>query len=78
MGVCYDKRNQKYQAYCNINRKQIRIGRYNTIEQAFNAYKIAKENEVKRIAYNCVSKGFITQGSRLYNAMISYQVKIDD
>lgn len=51
---------------------------YNTPQEAFNAYKIAKENEIKKIANDCVSKGFITKDSRLYKAMINYQVKIDD
>ena len=54
------------------------LGYYNTIEEAFNAYKIAKENEIKKIANDCVLKGYITKDSRLYNAMISYQIEIDD
>ena len=78
IGVSYHKGAKKYQAQCNINGKLTRLGLYNTIEEAFNAYKIAKENEIKKIANDCVSKGYITQESRLYNAMISYQVKIDD
>ena len=78
IGVSYHKGAKKYQALCSINGKQTRLGLYSTIEQAFNAYKIAKENEIKRIANECVSKGYIVKDSRLYNAMISYQVKIDD
>lgn len=78
IGVMYHKQAKKYQAQCSINGKNKGLGLYSTVEQAFNAYKIAKENEIKRIAYDCVSKGFITQGSRLYNAMISYQIEIDD
>ena len=78
IGVRYHKQCKKYQARCNINGKNKGLGYYNTIEQAFNAYKIAKENEIKRIANDCVLKGFITQGSGLYNAMITYQVEIDD
>ena len=78
IGVSYCKDKKKYKARCSINGKNTGIGYYSTIEQAFNAYKIAKEQEIKRIANDCVSKGYIAQGSRLYNAMISYQVKIDD
>ena len=78
IGVGYHKQGKKYQAKCRINGKQIRLGLYNTIEEAFSAYKTAKENEIKRIANECVSKGFMTKDSRLYNAMINYQVKIDD
>ena len=78
IGVSYHKGAKKYQAQCNINGKLTRLGLYNTIEEAFNAYKIAKENEIKKIANDCVSKGYITQESRLYNSMMGYQVKIDD
>ena len=78
IGVRYHKRDKKYEAYCNINGKHTGLGYHNTVEEAFNAYKQAKENEIKRIANDCVSKGFITKDSRLYNAMISYQIEIDD
>ena len=78
IGVCYNKGAKKYQAQCCINGKRTRLGYYNTIEEAFNAYKIAKKQEIKRVANECILKGFITQDSRLYNAMISYQVKITD
>lgn len=78
IGVCYNKRAKKYLAQCSINGRRIGLGLYNTIEEAFNVYKMTKEQEIKRIANDCVSKGYITQESRLYNAMISYQVKIDD
>lgn len=78
IGVSYDKRNKKYRAFCNINGKQRGLGSYNTVEQAFNAYKQAKEQEIKRIANDCVSKGFISKDSRLYNAMMGYQIQIDD
>ena len=78
IGVCYNKQCKKYQAFCNINRKLKGLGLYNTPEEAFNVYKIAKENEIKRVADECVSKGYITKDSRLYNAMINYQVEIDD
>lgn len=78
IGVSYFKQNKKYRALCNINRKYKSLGYYNTIEQAFNTYKQAKEQEIKRVADECVLKGFITKDSRLYNAMINYQVKITD
>ena len=78
IGVTYRKQRKKYQARCNINGKLKGLGYFITPLEAFNAYKIAKEQEIKRIANDCVLKGYITQESRLYNAMISYQVKIDD
>ena len=78
IGVSYHKGAKKYEARCNINGKLKNLGLYNTIEEAFNVYKMTKEQEIKRIANDCVLKGYITQESRLYNAMISYQVKITD
>ena len=78
IGVSYHKQSKKYQAHCHINGKKIGLGYYNTIEEAFNVYKIAKKQEIKRIADDCISKGFITKDSRLYKAMINYQVKITD
>ena len=78
IGVCYHKQCKKYQARCHINGKLKGLGLYNTIEEAFNAYKIAKENEIKRVAEDCVLKGYITKDGRLYNAMMGYQIKIDD
>ena len=78
IGVSYNKQAKKYQAYCHIDGKNTRIGYYSTVEEAFYAYKQAKEQEIKRIANNCVSKGYITKDSRLYNAMINYQVEIAD
>ena len=77
-GVSYHKRAKKYQARCNVNGKLISLGLYSTPEGAFNAYKTAKEQEIKRIANDCTSKGFITKSSRLYNAMMSYQVEFND
>ena len=78
VGVSYHKGAKKYQARCNVNGVKKHLGLYNTPLEAFSAYKIAKENEIKRIADECVLKGFITQDSRLYNAMMGYQIGIDD
>ena len=78
IGVSYHKGAKKYQARCHINGKLKGLGLYNTPEEAFNAYKIAKENEIKRVAEDCVLKGYITKDGRLYNAMMGYQIKIDN
>ena len=78
IGVTYHKGAKKYEARCNINGKKIGLGYYNTVEEAFNVYKIAKENEIKRVANDCILKGFITKDNRLYKAMINYQVEIAD
>ena len=78
IGVGYDKRCKKYQARCHINGKLKGLGYYSTLLEAFNVYKIAKEQEIKRVADECILKGFISKDSRLYNAMINYQIGIDD
>ena len=78
IGVSYNKGAKKYEARCHINGKLKSLGYYNTVEEAFNTYKIVKEQEIKRVANDCVSKGFMTKDSRLYKAMISYQIEIDD
>ena len=54
VGVCYHKRDKKYEARCHINGKLKSLGYYNTVEEAFNAYKQAKEQEIKRDAEECV------------------------
>ena len=41
-------------------------------------YGSTKENEIKRVANDCILKGFITKDNRLYKAMINYQVEIAD
>ena len=78
IGVCYHKHAKKYKAHCNINGEQKCLGYYNTAEDAFNAYKQAKEKEIKRIADECISKGYMNKDSRLYKAMIEYKAEIDD
>ena len=78
IGVNYNKQAKKYEARCSINGKNTHLGYYNTVEEAFNAYKQAKENEIKRIADECIQKCYITKDSRLYNAMISYKIEIYD
>ena len=78
VGVTYHKIAKNYEAKCNINKKLKSLGYYNTVEEAFNTYKIAKEQEIKRVAEDCVSKGYIAKDSRLYNAMMGYQIEIDD
>ena len=64
----------KYAAHFNSCGKLVNLGTFNTIEGAFNAYKEAKEKEIKRVADEY--KGKIPQ--KLYDAMYRYQVEITD
>lgn len=61
-------------ACCNEFNKQTHIGTFNTPEEAFFAYKIFKEDVVKKIA-----ERFKDQiSSQLYSILLSYEVAQDD
>ena len=74
IGVYYDKQMNKYGAYCHIERKQKRLGFFDTPEEAFLVYKEFKEAYIKEIADEYKDK--IPQ--RLYDAMYAWKVEIDD
>lgn len=63
-----------YTATVSIANEKIWLGNYGTPEEAFNAYKIAKEKNIKEVAKKW--KGKISD--KVYNAMINYVVDIDD
>lgn len=70
IGVTYSKNRTRFRA--TVNKK--RIGTFDTIEEAFQAYRVAKEKRIKEFAHKW--KPFITE--RIYNALINYQVEITD
>ena len=78
IGVNYDKASKKYRAQLNIfeNGKKTRknLGRFNTPEEAFKVYKQAKEAYIKKIADEYKDK----IPTKLYEAMYSYRVEIND
>lgn len=74
IGVSYDSQSRKYRTYCKINNKNEFLGRYNTPEEAFIAYKIFKERHIKKVADQY--KDLIPQS--LYNAMYEYEVENED
>jgi hypothetical protein len=75
IGVSYHKRNNKYQANCNDSLgHEIYLGLYNTPEEAFEAYKQYKEQTIKDMAEE--HRNVIPEV--LYNAMINYEVEIED
>ena len=63
----YRARVKKYNKYCEL-------GNYNTIKEAFSAYKIAKEKYIKEVAD--LYKNKIPK--KIYDAMYNYQVEITD
>lgn len=75
IGVTFYKRDKKYDSQCNNNDgENIFLGRYNTPEEAFYAYKIYKESLIKEIADKYKNK----IPNKLYEAMYNYKVEITD
>ena len=78
IGVWYNKTNKKYQSGLRVftNGKSVKkhLGYFDTIDEAFNAYKQAKENYIKETADNYKDE----IPAELYEAMYSYRVDIDD
>lgn len=64
----------KFQAKMLKNKKQCYLGLFDTVEEAFQVYKTAKELWIKEVAK--IWKSQITE--RCYQALINYQVEITD
>lgn len=75
IGVSWDKRDRRYRAQCNneVGRRQ-NLGYFASLEEAFKAYKIFKEKLIKSLATEY--KGVLD--SRVYDALMSYTVTIND
>ena len=78
IGVYYDKASKKYKAQLSIfkdgKRTTKNLGRLDTPEEAFEVYKQAKEEYIKKIADEYKDK----IPTKLYEAMYSYRVEIND
>ena len=78
IGVYFNKNANKFIAKCNIfnngKKQQKYLGLYNTIDDAFNAYKQSKEANIKQIADYYKDK----IPNKLYEAMYNYKVEISD
>ena len=75
IGVYWCKKGKAFKAQVSKNKgKQEYLGLFNTEIEAFNAYKTAKESFVKEQAEKW--KSHIDE--RAYNALMRYQVEIDD
>lgn len=64
----------KFRARVSINRKEKALGVFNTLEDAFKAYKQAKEHHIKQVAEKWKDR----IDCRVYNALIKYEVEITD
>ena len=75
IGVYWSNTNKAFVARVNMNKgKQEFLGYFNTELEAFNAYKQAKESFIKEQA----NKWKTQIDPRAYNALMNYQVEIDD
>ena len=68
------KKDDKFKACVMKDNKQIHLGLFTTPEEAFLAYKEHKESYIKEVAEKY--KGKIPQ--KLYEALMNYEVNIDD
>ena len=75
VGVCWCKTSKAFKAQVGKNKgKQEYLGLFNTELEAFNAYKTAKESFIKELANKLKSQ----IDERAYDALINYEVDIDD
>ena len=75
VGVCWCKTSKAFKAQVGKSKgKQEYLGSFKTEIEAFNAYKTAKELYIKEVANKFKSQIDL----RAYNALISYEVMLDD
>lgn len=73
LGVCWTKGRGKYTAWCNNGEgKTVNLGSRDTAGEAFNLYKVYKENLIKEKACNYYIKGVIDD--ILYESLLGYEV----
>lgn len=66
----------KYYANLSKPQKRIYLGQFNSKEDAFQAYKLAKEQYIKELAEKYFQEGKITR--KVYDALMKYEVDITD
>ena len=74
LGACYHKDRKLFMVSLNCNGYVKHIGYFDTPEEAFQAYKLAKESYIKEVAN--LWKDRIDD--KVYQALMSYEVHIDD
>ena len=74
IGVYHSKNNKRFFAVIDVNRKQVRLGTFDTIEEAFLAYKKARESQIKTLADKY--KDLIDP--HVYEALYNYKIEITD
>ena len=74
VGVRYRKRFDKFESQVTLYGKMVYLGTFNTPEEAFCAYKEAKEAYIKEVA----NKWKDQINPRVYEALMKYRVEITD
>jgi len=74
IGVYFHKATGKFVAQLAINGKRKHLGLFTTPEEAFQVYKLAKEAYIKVVAH----KWKHLLDNRVFQALMSYEVAIDD
>jgi hypothetical protein len=74
LGVYWNKDKNKYQSYYQLRRIHKKLGYHDTVEEAFQSYKEAKERIIKEIANEYREKIPL----KLYIALMNYIVEITD
>lgn len=74
LGVSFYKKNNKFMACLHINSIQKHLGYFYTQEEAFNAYKNAKEENIKNVANKYKNQITI----ECYNALMDWTIDIND
>jgi len=69
-----NKRGKGYRVTITQNKKQVYLGSYLTPEEAFEAYKTAKEKHIKEVADKWKDKIDL----KIYEALLSYKINITD
>ena len=76
IGVCFDTSRGKYVCSFRRGMKHKHIGRFESLNDAFLAYKAAKEEYIKELAEEYYQECKITK--KVYDALMKYEVEITD
>lgn len=76
IGVRLGKSKKKFEARLSVYKGYIHLGTFDTVDDAFLAYKQAKEKRIKEVATQYFSNNLITK--RAYEALLNYKVSITD
>jgi len=74
VGVYFNKASGKFMAQLRINGKLKHLGYFNTAEEAFRVYKLAKEAHIKVVAQQWQH----LLDERVFQALLDYEVTIND